>query len=384
MTEIQDIFREYSEEYIKNKIVSLKQKKVINAVINCRTEKLGRRKHRCQECGYEQYSYCSCRNRHCPKCQTFVKEKWINARKGELLNTQYFHVVFTLPEQLKMIVKANEENMLNILFKAVSETLIELSADKEHLGGKIGAMLVLHTWDQKLMYHPHIHCVIPGGGLEYKNNWISFKKDFFIHVNILSKVFRGKFLYYFEQLYKKTRLVFSKDDEYLYDSTYFAEFKNRLYYKKFYSYSKAAFSGPDAVIEYLGRYTHRVAISNNRIVKVENGYITFKWYDRDNEGKEKTLTITAQEFIRRFLLHVLPTGFMKIRYIGILSNRNKKTKLQICKIATRTLKNTSEFIKLTTDQLLSKITNGRIFICPQCGSNSMRLADVSKPLLDSS
>lgn len=375
MTSINEIIRENIDEYMKSNYVSYHQEKVLLKIINCQTELMGRRFVSCRDCGYEEITYCSCRNRHCPLCQTFEKEKWINNRKGDLINTQYFHVVFTIPDEIKMLVKANEKKLYDLIFKCVKETLLELGKDPEHLGAKIGAMLILHTWTQKLDYHPHIHCLIPGGGLDDYNNWVYCKKDYFVPVKILSKVFRGKFLYYFEKMHKG--LYYPENLKYLKSFSKFYEFKTYLYSKNWYSYCKETFTGPEAVIEYLGRYTHKIGITNNRILNITKNNVTFSYIDNkdknsEGKGKKKELTLSINEFIRRFILHILPKQYCKIRYIGILGNRNKNTKLKLCQKETGFIKKAS----LSIEEILLKITKGKIFICPICKGTNFFLGKV--------
>ena len=268
--------------------------------------------------------------------------------------------------------------MYNLLFKAVSETLIDLGYDKKHVGAQIGAIMVLHTWCQKLNLHAHIHCIIPGGGL-ITGKWVECKKDIFIHVDVLSLVFRKKFLKKFEILVNENKLKFPDEVKHLYTKSKLIKLKRELNKKNWYVYNKKVFSTPDAVIEYLGRYTHKIAITNNRIVKFENGLVTFKYRDNKDEGKEKELELSAGKFINRYLQHVLPTGFMKIRYIGILSNANKKTKLLACKILTRTAQSTENFTEVTTESILKKITNGKYNLCPICGSSNYSLTQTLYP-----
>lgn len=377
MPDIQDIFKEYYEEYKSKHIVSSHQDKAIQNIINCRTENMGIRVQECEDCSYEQTTYCSCRNRNCPTCQTFVKEVWINDRKVELINTQYFHTIFTVPTELESIFLGNKELMYKMLFKSVSETLLELGADDKHVGGQIGALLIIHTWSQNLLFHPHIHCLIPGGALK-NNKWKNCKKDFFISSKVLSKSFKKKFLTRFEKAFYKNEITFSREDEKLNYKYFFNQFKDELYSKSWYSFCRETFDNPEAVIEYLGRYTHRIAISNNRVIKVEDGFVWFKWRDNKDGGKQKIMKLTCEEFIRRYLLHILPKGFVKIRYIGVLSNRNKKTKLKTCQIATKLNESKKSFKKLTTEEILLKITKGKAFTCPCCGSQNFKFIGVRK------
>lgn len=377
MKTIQEIFKFCSWMFLKNENLAGNIKKAIISIISCRTIKMGRRLSSCDDCGHEEYTYCSCRNRNCPLCQTFVKEKWIANRSTELLNTKYFHTVFTLPHKLNEIVKYNQNLMYDILFQSVSETLIQLGYQEKHVGGQIGAILVLHTWCQTLLLHPHLHCIIPGGGL-INGKWIKCKKDIFIHVNVLSAVFRGKFIEKLEVLYKSGKLDFPNEIKSLYTEEKFEELKKALESKSWYVYNKKVFSTPVAVIEYLGRYTHKVAITNSRIVKFENGNVTFKYRDNKDDGKSKEMTISAQEFVNRFLQHVLPTGFQKIRYIGIHSNRNKNTKLILCQTLTNVIKNTENFAEITTEKLLAKMTKGKYNICPKCNGSNFHLRSIIK------
>jgi Putative transposase/Transposase zinc-binding domain len=378
MKTIQEIFKFCSERYLKNSHVAEEIKKVILSIIYCRTEKMKRRLKSCDDCGYEEYTYCSCRNRNCPKCLTYAKEKWIDSRIQEILNTRYFHTVFTVPHELNEIILNNQKVMYNILFRSVSETLTDLGKDKNHLGAQIGATMVLHTWDQKLLPHNHIHAIIPGGGLSFDGKWVNCKKKIFIHVKVLAKVFRGKFIEKLKTAYNAGELVFPKEMEYLYNKGDFKDLIDNLSKKNWYVYSKKTFSGPRAVIEYLGRYTHKIAISNSRIVDFKDGKVTFKWRDNKDGGKEKEMTVSASEFVRRYLLHVLPTGFMKIRHIGFIGNRNKKTKLKLCQKLTNTQ---TEQLKKSRDDILLKMTNGLIFKCPSCGGNNFHLVSIVKPIV---
>ena len=379
MPEVQDIFERYGREYHRKHPMSSEQYKAMMDIINCRTAGLGGHVDECEECGYIQISYNSCRNRHCPKCQTFLKEKWIDARKEELLPVPYFHVVFTIPEELNMIAYQNQEKVYKILFDAVAGTLAELTADPEHLGAQIGFTSILHTWGQNLMHHPHIHCIVPSDGLTPEGKFKTGGKDFFIHVNILSRKFRGKFLWMLNKAYEAGVLKFYGSMlEYGHDQC-FQNSLNSLRRKDWVVYCKETFNGPEAVIEYLGRYTHRVAISNNRILDIEDGHVTFKWKDyRDN--KIKVMTITAQEFIRRFLMHILPSGFMKIRYYGLMSNRNRNTKLKQCRRAAGYEHSKAQFKGLHAAEIIKILTGKDVTVCPCCGEGKMRTRQIIAPM----
>lgn len=369
MVEIQDIFIKYGEEYMNKHRLTLVQHKAMSAIEKCRTSQLGGHIDVCESCGNTQISYNSCRNRHCPKCQSLAKERWIYKQKSNLLSIGYFHVVFTIPDILNLMVYQNQRQLYTLLFKAVAETLSELSSDRKYLGAELGFTSVLHTWGQNLMHHPHIHCIVPGGGLSSLGKWVSSKKKFFIPVKVLSRKFRGKFLYYLKQLYYQNKLEFHGNQNYLSKDDEFENLLSSLYSKEWIVYCKPPFKNASYVVEYLGRYTHRVAISNNRIVSIENGNITFKWRDYKDKSKCKLMTISANEFIRRFLIHILPNGFMKIRHYGLLGNRNKTTKLIICKQLTNTPILPKENISAL--ELIKKLLGKDLSKCPHCGSNKL-------------
>lgn len=376
MLEVQDIFNKYGDAYRSNHKLSRVQYKAMYAVENCRTATLGGHIDICDECGHNQISYNSCRNRHCPKCQTIAKERWVDNQKNNLLNIGYFHVVLTIPSELNSIVFQNEKVMYNILFKSVSETLTELAFDKKYLGAKIGFTSILHTWGQNLMHHPHIHCIVPGGGLNSIGKWINSRKKFFLPVKVLSRKFRGKFLYYFKQA--QSKLEFYGDQKDFKNGYTFQNLLDILYEKEWIVYCKAPFKSAAYVVEYLGRYTHRVAISNNRILDMKDNKVSFKWRDYKNNNKLKIMTVSADEFIRRFLIHILPQRFMKIRHYGLLGNRNKNTKLKICKQLTNTPILLKE--KTSTLELLNTIIGRDITLCPKCMSNKFnRYSGISPP-----
>ena len=360
MIELQDIIRIHRDEFLRNHKVSYEQLKVMNAVTNCRTAVLGAHIDKCDECGHERISYNSCRNRHCPKCQSFAKEEWLEKQRQNLLDIQYFHAVFTVPDDLHIVFIQNQTKMYNLLFAAVSETIMELCADKKYLGVKPGITAILHTWGQNLNYHPHLHCVITGGGLTDINQWVSSKKKFFIPIKVLSKKFRGKFLY----CLNKEKLSFYGEAEYLKDARNFSDFVKGLYKKDWITYCKQPFGDAQKVIDYLGRYTHRIAISNNRIVGMNDGKVSFNWRDYKDGNKIKLLTLTSDEFIRRFLLHVLPAGFRKIRHFGIFASKDKSKRITLCKILTCT-KIAVLVIRSVTDKL-TKILGKDFNLCPVC------------------
>ncbi|MCL2337713.1 MAG: IS91 family transposase [Firmicutes bacterium] len=358
MLELQDILNACGEEFRQSHPLSPVQAKAFRDILNCRTAVLGAHIDTCDECGFEKISYNSCRNRHCPKCQAFVKEQWIEKQNRYLLNTGYFHVVFTLPDELNPLLLHNQEITYNLFFKAVSQTLLELCTDVKYLGAIPGVTTVLHTWGQNLMYHPHIHCIVTGGGLSSDNQWRTSRKKFFIPVKVLSRKFRGKFLFFLKQ----AGLSLCPS----------------LYQKEWVVYCKPPFKNVSKVVEYLGRYTHRVAISNNRILELADGKVTFSWRDyRDN--KKKTMIVTAVEFIRRFMLHILPHGFRKIRHYGLLAARDKSERISLCKKLTHTLFPRADHHVSTLDKLL--IMFGADFnLCPCCGVGHLARAAPAKAI----
>jgi len=345
MIEVQDILNQFGGAFLESQKLSPVQAKAFRAIRACRTSALGAHVDTCDECGFEKISYNSCRNRHCTKCQTFTKEQWIEKQNQYLLNTGYFHVVFTLPEELNSIVLRNQEIVYGLLFKSVSETLLELCADHKYLGATPGITTVLHTWGQNLMFHPHIHCIVTGGGLTKDGNWRGSRKKFFIPAKVLSRKFRGKFLFYLKQAG--------------------LSFNSALYRDEWVVYCKPPFKNASKVIEYLGRYTHRVAISNNRILDLNDGKVTFSWRDYRDNSRKKTMTVTAVEFIRRFMLHILPSGFRKIRHYGILASRDKSKRISLCKKLTRAAFPTAH--PTTTLERLRKMLGEDFDLCPCCG-----------------
>lgn len=383
MIEVQDIFRTHGEQYRINHKLPLNQLRTMIAIEACRTAELGGHVEQCDECGHLRISYNSCRNRHCPKCLSLKKEQWLEDRKADLLPVGYFHVVFTIPEELEPIALRNQNIVYNILFKAVSETLLELSNDKKHLGAQIGFISVLHTWGQNLMNHTHIHCIVPAGGLasdstKWVNSRNTKKNNFFIHVKVLSDLYKKKFLAYLKDAYYNSKIKFTGEVEHLRESHIFSCFISKLYEKYWNVYCKPPFKNAEHVLEYLGRYTHKVAISNNRLVKLQDNKVTFKWRDYKDNNKEKLMTINAEEFIRRFLMHVLPHRFVKIRHYGILSNKNRSTKLKKCKLILKVSVQKEE-LKLTFSELLLKLTGIDITVCPCCNKGKMIYKDKLVP-----
>jgi predicted Zn-ribbon and HTH transcriptional regulator len=324
MIEVADIFRQYGDDYRAKHKLSYAMTKAMHAIQYCRTSLMGGHVDECNDCGYTKISYNSCRNRHCPKCQNLPKERWVEARKRDLLPISYFHTVFTLPVELRAITLRNKKVMYSMLFKASSETLLELAHDPKYLGARIGFISLLHTWGQNLMDHPHVHCIVTGGGLtREQDQWVSSKKDFFIPVRVMSKLFRGKFLFYLKKARETKKLTYSGQIEPLLKECNFQKWMNSLYTKDWVVYCKPPFQNPEHVLSYLGQYTHKVAISNHRIQEVHEGKVSFQWKDYADNHQKKVMTLDALEFIRRFLLHIPPQRFVKIRHYGLLSNRNR-------------------------------------------------------------
>ena len=332
--EVADIFRRYGADYRLQHGASLSvaQRRVMTAIEVCRTAVLGGHLEQCDRCGHERNAYNSCANRHCPKCQSLARAEWLENRRTELLNTQYFHVVFTVPEQIARIAYQNKKVVYGILFHATAETLRTIAADPKHLGAEIGFFAVLHSWGSNLLHHPHLHCVVPGGGLSPdETQWISCRPRFFLPVRVLSRLFRRLFLEYLIKAFDAGKLQFFSSLEPLRERRAFFRHLAPTRATKWVVYAKRPFAGPEQVLDYVGRYTHRVAISNNRLLDIDHGTITFRFKDYRHDGQHKTMTLEAEEFIRRFLLHVLPDGFQRIRYYGFLGNRYREEKLARCR-----------------------------------------------------
>ncbi len=332
--EVADLIRTAGATFIERnrKWISWKHVKVLLAIARCRTAALGGHLDECTRCGHRAtISYNSCRNRHCPKCQTAAREQWIAARQRELLPTRYVHVVFTLPHRLAPLALQNKKVLYDLLFRASAETLLEVAHDPRHLGAEIGFFTVLHTWSQKLRLHPHVHCIIPAGGLSLDHtHWVKSRDRFFLSIKVLRRVFRGKFVAALQQAFREGQLVFHGDLTLLAQPKIFAAWLRPLFRKDWVVYSKPPFGGPQYVLQYLGRYTHRVAISNHRLVSLIEEQVTFRWRDSAHHNEQKLLTLSLDEFLRRFLLHLLPKGFMRIRNFGFLANRRRATTLPLC------------------------------------------------------
>src|ERR1700676_551421 len=361
--EVADLIRTAGATFIERnrKWISWKHVKVLLAIARCRTAALGGHLDQCTRCGHRAtISYNSCRNRHCPKCQTAAREQWIAARQRELLPTRYVHVVFTLPHRLAPLALQNKKVLYDLLFRATAETLLEVARDPRHLGAEIGFFSVLHTWSQKLGLHPHVHCVIPAGGLSLDHShWVRSRDRFFLPIHVLRRVFRGKFVAGLRQAFHLGQLNFHGDLTLLAQPKTFATWLRPLYRTDWIVYLKPPFGGPEYVLQYLGRYTHRVAISNHRLVSLAEGNVTFRWRDSAHNNEQKLLTLSLDEFLRRFLLHLLPKGFVRIRNFGFLANRRRAITVPLC---FSLLGSPTE-----AQQEASAASPCDLWICPNCG-----------------
>jgi len=336
LLEVADIFRSFGAQFVARgrTLLSWPQHKVMRAIERCRTAALGTHRDRCTKCGHDfGVSYNSCRNRHCPKCQTQARNQWVAARTRDLVPLTYFHVVFTVPHQLSELMLQNKRTLYELLFRAVASTLMEVAANPKHLGAEIGFLSVLHTWGQTLVHHPHIHCVVPAGGFAPgRTRWVRPRYPrFFLPKAVLSEVFRGKFTDGLKNLFRRKQLAFHGSLKWLQEPLSFARFLHTLHRHQWVVYAKKPFGGPEHVLHYLARYTHRVAISNHRLIAMEDGKVTFRWKDYAHGAKKRKMTLLAEEFIRRFLLHVLPKGFMRIRHYGWMANRCRRQRAALCR-----------------------------------------------------
>ena len=331
--QVADVIRLFGDALLREGTVSPARRRVMRALLACRTAQLGGHVESCDSCDFKRIAYNSCRNRHCPKCQGSRQARWLEDRARDLLPVEYFHVVFTVPEELARIALQNKRVVYGILFAASAATLRTIAADPKHLGAEIGTVSVLHTWSQDLRHHPHVHCVVPGGGLAPDGTWVACRPGFFLPVRVLAAMFRGKFVAQLRAAYEHGELRFQGSLLRLRDPAAFATCLNRAMAKRWVVYSKPPFGGPVQVLKYLARYTHRVAIGNRRILDVGVRGVTFRWRDRKQINRSRTMTLPGVEFLRRFLLHVLPRGFARIRHYGLLGNRKKATRLAACRLS---------------------------------------------------
>jgi hypothetical protein len=332
--EVADVLRHFGAAFRDRYDASLStaRRRAMSAIERCRTAALGGHVEQCGDCGHQRVAYNSCRNRNCPKCQSLARAKWLEDRQAELLDVPYFHVVFTVPAEVEVIAFQNQTVVYDILFRAASETLRKIAADPTHLGAEIGFLAVLHTWGQNLLHHPHLHCLVPGGGIAPDGkSWIACRPGFFLPVRVLSRMFRGLFLHYLEKAFEAGELKFFSAQWHLHEPAVFRRYLAPVRGAEWVVYAKRPFAGPRQVLEYVGRYTHRVAISNSRLVSMDNGKVRFRWRDYRDDSRQKTMSLDGVEFIRRFLIHVLPDGFHRIRYFGFLGNCQRVRKLTLCR-----------------------------------------------------
>jgi predicted Zn-ribbon and HTH transcriptional regulator len=372
--EVADVVRAHGEEFRQAHAASLSpaQKRVLHALETCRTAALGGHLERCDECGYERHAYNSCGNRHCPKCQSMARAEWLEKRQADLLSCEYFHVVFTLPESLVSLALQNKRQMYDLLFRATAETLQSMAADPQHLGARIGFFCILHSWGQTLTAHPHLHCVVPGGGISLDGSrWVACRPGFLLPVRVLSRRFRTLYLRCLEQAYAAGKLQFQGKLQPWSAAQAFARYLAPLRSTEWVVYAKPPFDGPDRVLDYLGRYTHRVAISNNRLQELKDGQVTFAYKDYKHEQRQKRMTLSADEFLRRFLQHVLPDGFQRIRHYGLLANRHRAENLARCRELLR-LPVPIPPPRLNYRERYRQLTGQDLLQCPQCRKASMR------------
>jgi hypothetical protein len=382
--EVADVFRRYGEVYRHKHSASMsgEQRRVMAAIEVCRTAVLGGHLERCDQCDYERNCFNSCRDRHCPKCQSLARAQWIEHRLAELLDCPYFHVVFTVPEEIAAIAYQNKEVVYDILFHATAETLKTIGADPKHLGAEIGFFAVLHSWGQNLMFHPHLHCVVPGGGLSADGQrWVRCRAGFFLSVRVLSRLFRRLFLERLEKAFNSGKLQFFVALEFLRDPHAFAARIAQAKKTDWVVYTKRPFAGPQQVLDYVGRYTHRVAISNNRLIDIDNGRVNLHWKDYRDNSQIKVMDLEADEFIRRFLLHVLPEGFQRIRYYGFLANRDRQKKLALCRqlLGMQTSSQTTSIRHYR--ERYQELTGRSLTLCPRCQKGQMVIVESLPPAI---
>jgi Putative transposase/Transposase zinc-binding domain len=385
--EVADVFRDGESAFLARYGHALRgeQRQALRAVIRCRTAELGGHVQRCEACGQQRIQYNSCRNRHCPKCQALARAAWLQKRESELLPVPYFHVVFTLPHTLAPLALQNQRVVYGLLFQAAARTLVEVAADPRHLGARVGCLMVLHTWGQNLMHHPHVHAIVTGGGLSPDGSrWIYGKcshhrRPFFAPVKVLSRVFRGKFIHLLKQAFASGKLAFHGQLQPLRDPAVFEQRLNHAVRHDWVVYAKRPFSSPVCVLKYLARYTHGVAISNRRLIALRDGQVSFRYKDYADRQQSKVLTLQTPEFIRRFLLHTLPRGFVRIRYYGFLANRQRNERLEHCR---RLLGVTPAPPEATNEKVLHAEADPRETCqrCPACQHGKLVIIEVVSPV----
>ena len=379
---VADVIRRYGDTYREHAgpSLSMAHRRVMTALEQCRTAALGGHVEQCDRCGHTRVWYNSCRNRHCPGCQSLARAAWIEARTADLLDTEYFHVVFTVPQAIAEIAAQNKAVVYGILFRATAETLRTIAADPRHLGAAIGFFAVLHTWGQTLMHHPHLHCVVPGGGLSSDGTrWIACRPGFFLPVRVLSRLFRRLFLTALQDAFDEGQLRFTASLQALSERPGFADRLQRVRQTEWVVYAKPPFAGPSQVLDDVGRYTHRVAISNQRVIDLDDGHVRFRYQDDRAQDQQKTMTLDATEFIRRVLLHVLPSGFHRIRYDGLLGNRHRREHLVHCRhllgTAARPDRVGHTTISADDRDRDEALTGCSWRVCPRCHDGQMRVVE---------
>lgn len=379
---VADVCRRHGDAYRDHAGASLPaaHRRVLTAITACRTAALGGHVEQCGDCQYRRVWYNSCRNRHCPTCQSLARAAWIDARTADLLDTEYFHVVFTVPQAVAEIAVQNKAVVYGILFRATAETLRTIAADPKHLGAAIGFFAVLHTWGQTLVHHPHLHCVVPGGGLSPDGTrWVACRPGFFLPVRVLSRLFRRLFLTALQQAFDAGQLRFAGALHALTDPRMFAHHLRPARQTEWVVYAKRPFAGPAQVLDYVGRYTHRVAIANQRLINLDDGHVRFRYTDYRAQHQPKTMTLDAVEFMRRFLLHVLPTGFHRIRYYGLLGHRHRRAHLTQCRhlLGTATPSPIADEPRRPPDyrDRYETLTGRSLRDCPRCQSGHMHIVD---------
>ncbi len=382
--EVADIFRQLGPAYRRDHAehLSRAQRRVMHAIERCRTAALGGHVEQCDACGHQRVSFNSCRDRHCPKCQCLTRAQWLEDRRAELLAVEYFHVVFTVPQEIAAVAYQNKAVVYDILFRATAQTLRTIAADHKHLGAEIGFIAVLHTWGQNLMHHPHLHCVVPGGGISADGQrWIACRPGFFLPVRALSRLFRRLFLAELGQAHASGALRFFNELAALHEQQAFARYLAPLARAEWIVYAKPPFGGPERVLEYLGRYTHRVAISNSRLVEFTGEEVAFRWTDYRHGSRHKVMRLSADEFVRRFLLHVLPGGFQRIRHYGLLANRTREAKLQRCRELLQMPAPEPAQLDEPEDyrERYLRLTGVSLWDCPHCGRGRMICIETFAP-----
>jgi hypothetical protein len=381
---VADVFRHFGPAFRDQHGASLSagRWRAMTAIERCRTAALGGHVERCGDCGHQRVAYDSCRNRNCPKCQGLARAQWVEDRQAELLDVPYFHVVFTVPDLIAAIAFQNQITVYDILFRAASETLRTIAADPEHLGAEIGFFGVLHTWGQNLLHHPHIHFLVPGGGIAPDGqSWIACRPGFFLPIRVVSRMFRGLFLRYLQKAFDAGELKFFAAHRHLHEPAAFRRYLAPAWRADWVVYAKRPFAGPEQVLDYVGRYTHRVAISNNRLVSMDDGKVRFHWKDYRDDNRRKTMSLPAAEFIRRFLIHVLPDGFHRIRYFGFLSNGHRAQKLALCReLLGMTTADPAADLPADYRDRFEALTGLSLRECPHCHTGIMVVIDcIARP-----